>query len=289
MNLTEVLLAVIVSLAVIAGGYTLYTNVSDKNEVAQVMQNVSLLRANIEDAYDGNYENLSSDASDGSLYDLGILPERLARVSASGTTPATKWGPITIEAGSDPSTYTISFSGLSKDICLHLGRFQYRSWAKVEAGGTAVWTRGTDTGLKTAELVQACSSHSVQITGYAVHAAAGMNCGILHPDFASGNRVRGRRVCPQFLIHRHGALYGHDTRIGAVAATVGPHGPYPAVLHGHRAVRNLPAAQPCDTVPASRELKTFQRNVFEVQGIVGLDIRPDTEEAAVCIVPMPVL
>ena len=77
MNLTEVLLAVIVSLAVIAGGYTLYTNVSDKNEVAQVMQNVSLLRANIEDAYDGNYENLSSDASDGSLYDLGILPERL--------------------------------------------------------------------------------------------------------------------------------------------------------------------------------------------------------------------
>lgn len=156
MNLTEVLLAVIVSLAVIAGGYTLYTNVSDKNEVAQVMQNVSLLRANIEDAYDGNYENLSSDASDGSLYDLGILPERLARVSSGGTTPATKWGPITIEAGDDPSTYTISFSGLSKDICLHLGRFQYRSWAKVEAGGTAVWTRGTDTGLKTAELVQAC-------------------------------------------------------------------------------------------------------------------------------------
>lgn len=158
MNLTEVLLAVIVSLAVIAGGYTLYTNVSDKNEVAQVMQNVSLLRANIEDAYDGNYENLSSDASDGSLYDLGILPERLARVSSGGTTPATKWGPITIEAGDDPSTYTISFSGLSKDICLHLGRFQYRSWAKVEAGGTAVWTRGTDTGLKTAELVQACKA-----------------------------------------------------------------------------------------------------------------------------------
>lgn len=159
MNLTEVLLAVIVSLAVIAGGYTLYTNVSDKNEVAQVMQNVSLLRANIEDAYDGNYENLSSDASDGSLYDLGILPERLARVSSGGTTPATKWGPITIEAGDDPSTYTISFSGLSKDICLHLGRFQYRSWAKVEAGGTAVWTRGTDTGLKTAELVQACKDY----------------------------------------------------------------------------------------------------------------------------------
>lgn len=164
LNLTEVLLAVIVSLAVIAGGYTLYTNVSDKNEVAQVMQNVSLLRANIEDAYDGNYENLSSDASDGSLYDLGILPERLARVSASGTTPATKWGPITIEAGSDPSTYTISFSGLSKDICLHLGRFQYRSWAKVEAGGTAVWTRGTDTGLKTAELVQACKAGNVAVT-----------------------------------------------------------------------------------------------------------------------------
>ena len=164
MNLTEVLLAVIVSLAVIAGGYTLYTNVSDKNEVAQVMQNVSLLRANIEDAYDGNYENLSSDASDGSLHDLGILPERLARVSSGGTTPATKWGPITIEAGDDPSTYTISFSGLSKDICLHLGRFQYRSWAKVEAGGTAVWTRGTDTGLKTAELVQACKAGNVAVT-----------------------------------------------------------------------------------------------------------------------------
>lgn len=164
MNLTEVLLAVIVSLAVIAGGYTLYTNVSDKNEVAQVMQNVSLLRANIEDAYDGNYENLSSDASDGSLYDLGILPERLARVSSGGTTPATKWGPITIEAGDDPSTYTISFSGLSKDICLHLGRFQYRSWAKVEAGSTAVWTRGTDTGLKTAELVQACKAGNVAVT-----------------------------------------------------------------------------------------------------------------------------
>lgn len=90
--------------------------------------------------------------------------KRLARVSSGGTTPATKWGPITIEAGDDPSTYTISFSGLSKDICLHLGRFQYRSWAKVEAGGTAVWTRGTDTGLKTAELVQACKAGNVAVT-----------------------------------------------------------------------------------------------------------------------------
>ncbi|MEE0405399.1 MAG: hypothetical protein UDQ58_02305 [Desulfovibrio sp.] len=58
----------------------------------------------------------------------------------------------------------MSFSGLSKDICLHLGRFQYRSWAKVEAGGTAVWTRGTDTGLKTAELVQACKAGNVAVT-----------------------------------------------------------------------------------------------------------------------------
>ena len=196
MNLTEVLLAVIVSLAVIAGGYTLYTNVSDKNEVAQVMQNVSLLRANIEDAYDGNYENLSSDASDGSLYDLGILPERLARVSSGGTTPATKWGPITIEAGDDPSTYTISFSGLSKDICLHLGRFQYRSWAKVEAGGTAVWTRGTDTGLKTAELVQACKAEQQlnkisYLTNILHHSAPSIGC-----RWSAAQPGRGQALLP---------------------------------------------------------------------------------------------
>ena len=196
MNLTEVLLAVIVSLAVIAGGYTLYTNVSDKNEVAQVMQNVSLLRANIEDAYDGNYENLSSDASDGSLYDLGILPERLARVSSGGTTPATKWGPITIEAGDDPSIYTISFSGLSKDICLHLGRFQYRSWAKVEAGGTAVWTRGTDTGLKTAELVQACKAEQQlnkisYLTNILHHSAPSIGC-----RWSAAQPGRGQALLP---------------------------------------------------------------------------------------------
>ena len=139
------------------------------------------------------------------------------------------------------------------------------------------------------DVVPAFSSRKVQITGNTVHAAAGMNYGILHPDSASGNRVPGRRACPQFLIHGHGALYGHDTRIGAVAAAVGSHGPHPALLHGHRAVRNLPAAQPNDAVPALRELKTFQRNVFKVQGIAGLDISPDAEEAAVRVAPPPVI
>ena len=121
MNLTEVLLAVIVSLAVLAGGYTLYNSVSDKNAVSATMQNLSLLRANIDDLYAGNYAGLASDAADGTLHKTGVLPDALADLSDGGK-PATKWGAIDIEGTDDGAGYTIAFEGLGKDVCMHLGR-----------------------------------------------------------------------------------------------------------------------------------------------------------------------
>ena len=103
------------------------------------MQNVSLLRANIEDAYDGNSENralatLLTGASTTSAFCPSASP---ASARAERHRPPSGV-PSPLRPATIPSTYTISFSGLSKDICLHLRRFQYRSWAKVEAGGTAV-------------------------------------------------------------------------------------------------------------------------------------------------------
>ncbi|MBR5050415.1 MAG: hypothetical protein IKX75_03660 [Desulfovibrio sp.] len=163
MNLTEVLLAVIVSLAVLAGGYTLYNSVSDKNAVSATMQNLSLLRANIDDLYAGNYAGLASDAADGTLHKTGVLPDALADLSDGGK-PASKWGAIDIEGTDDGSGYTIAFEGLGKDVCMHLGRFQYRTWAKVEAGETAVWTRGTDTALNASALASACKDGNVTLT-----------------------------------------------------------------------------------------------------------------------------
>ncbi len=162
MNLTEVLLAVIVSLAVLAGGYTLYNSVADKNAVSATMQNLSLLRANIDDLYAGNYASLASDAADGTLHKTGVLPDALADLSDGGK-PATKWGPISIEGTEDGSGYTISFEGLDRDVCMHLGRFQHRTWAKIEAGETAVWTRGTDAALNVSALASACKGDNVTV------------------------------------------------------------------------------------------------------------------------------
>ena len=60
------------------------------------------------------------------------------------------------------------------------------------------------------DVVPALSSSNVQITGNAVHPAAGMDYGILHADPAAGNSIYGRGPDPQFLIHGYGALYGSD-------------------------------------------------------------------------------
>lgn len=161
MNLTEVLLAVIISMAVIAGSYFLYTTVTEKNAMTQTMENLSLLRANIEDIYDGEYD----DATFGDvakMNSLGIIPQYFLSSSTSGETTTTAmkthWGALTVAQGDSNAEYTITLAGLSSDACVHFARFQYKSWSKIKAGGTEVWNRSTDTKGSISAIATACAT-----------------------------------------------------------------------------------------------------------------------------------
>jgi len=159
-NLTEVLLSIIISLAVLAGGFFLYTSVADRNGVSTVMQSLPILRANIEDVYQNDYADIGTDSvSGGNLYSLGLFPQGLT----VGEGMKTRWGDVTLAVGDEDSQYTITLDSLSPEACMQLGRYQYKSWAKVEVGAATVWTRGQTTPFSTADLVEACNAGSVTI------------------------------------------------------------------------------------------------------------------------------
>ncbi len=163
MNLTEVLLAVIITMAVIAGSYFLYTTVTEKNAMTQTMENLSLLRANIEDIYDGDYSD-STFGNYETMNKMGILPQYFV-TNASNEEGGAKsvqmrshWGPISLAVdGSDESKYTIKLESLSGDACMHFARFQYKSWYKIEVGETEVWNRATDTKAAINAVATACT------------------------------------------------------------------------------------------------------------------------------------
>ena len=167
MNLTEVLLAVIISMAVIAGSYFLYTTVTEKNAMSTTMVNISLLRANIEDIYDGAYDDDSFGDID-TMVDLGIIPQYFLSSSGSGdnatTTLKTKWGDMTIAEGDASTEYTISMDQLSGDACVHFARFQVRSWKSIDVNDTEVWNRGTDTQASISEVATACAGGNATVT-----------------------------------------------------------------------------------------------------------------------------
>lgn len=167
MNLTEVLLAVIISMAVIAGSYFLYTTVTEKNAMSTTMVNLTLLRANIEDIYDGSYSDSSFGDVD-TMDNLGIIPQYFLSTSGDGDTATTslktKWGDMTIAEGDSSSEYTISMDQLSADACVHFGRFQVKSWKNIEVNDTEVWNRGTDTQATISELAEACDGGNATVT-----------------------------------------------------------------------------------------------------------------------------
>lgn len=124
--------------------YSLFSN----SKLAETQQGVLSMRMQIQQLYTGatDYSGLDNALA----VKAGVVPKRFQR----GTSVVTPWGgDITLGAGSDPGTFTITLTQIPQEACTKLATFQAESWSTISVNGGAV-AQGTSV----ASAAQSCNS-----------------------------------------------------------------------------------------------------------------------------------
>ena len=151
MNMTEVLLALIITIIVVAGVAFIFTNARDKNNQQKTMNNLLFIRASIEQLFNnGNFDGLDNDV----LMTANIVPTELQR---NGTIQS-PWGPVTIEAAEGGGSYTITMENLNSGACQSLGTLSPTSWESISVNGQVLYDRSVNDPINNVDLINACGN-----------------------------------------------------------------------------------------------------------------------------------
>ncbi len=146
LTLVELLAALAVVAAVVAGALALYNAASVSQSSTQLLQDVTSIRGAVKSiwASQGNY-------GDGSLVSTLVAANRLpttVRVSDDGTTLTHVLGGAVTITG-DTNTFDIGVAGVPKDVCISLSTGT-TSWSGVKIGSAAQTIPLTPTAAATA-------------------------------------------------------------------------------------------------------------------------------------------
>lgn len=165
MNLTETLLAVIVALGVVAAACLVYQhNFLEKDAIIKTQDNLTLFRANVEEIFDGAWEEEFGDVE--FMTQLGIVPLYFlpARVKeGEDLYMKTRWGRIEVAKGETEKEYTVTLKDLTSEPCFRLSRSQVQLWKRIEVGDIEVWNRETSNKASLKDVADACVGHATDV------------------------------------------------------------------------------------------------------------------------------
>jgi type II secretory pathway pseudopilin PulG len=149
-NLTEVLLGIAVSILVLAFIFFGYTRVQEGFRQSDTMQNVHMLRVNIDQAFHGNPFTGLDNA-------LIITSDFAPRNIVRGMELRSPYGGAITVAAISAAQYTIELDNITQAGCQQIGqRMSAESWGNIEVNGTEILDAATGQVL-IATLLQACN------------------------------------------------------------------------------------------------------------------------------------
>lgn len=134
----------IMTVSVLGAVYMLFSG----SKLSETEQAISAIRMNVQQTFSSSldYTGLSNDY----VMKAGLAPKKLIK----GGTLMNSWGgTLTIAAGDDTGTFTITVSGVPQEDCTKLATYQLETWLNLEVNSTGI---GKDTAV--VEAADACQA-----------------------------------------------------------------------------------------------------------------------------------
>lgn len=131
--LAESMGAMIFYLVMLAAGGILLVSLFSGSNLSETQQGLSTIRLQVRQLYTGagGYTGLDTDLA----VDSGLVPGQFVKDDGS---VQSDWGAISIQEGTDPSTFEIQFDDVPDDVAAKFGTYQVGSWADVLVNDTSV-------------------------------------------------------------------------------------------------------------------------------------------------------
>lgn len=155
--LAESMSGIIFYLVMLAAAGILIAFLFRSSNLSSAEQSLSSLRLQVKQLYagSGDYSGLDTDLA----VRAGVVPATMIR--SDGTVKNAWNGAVTISAGSDTSTFVISFAGVPKDAAVKLATYQTGSWVDVSVNSTSVGSSGN---MVSAVSAQVADTNTVAFT-----------------------------------------------------------------------------------------------------------------------------
>ncbi|NDV23128.1 type 4 pilus major pilin [Desulfovibrio sp. JC022] len=134
MTLLETLGALLIGLIVLGGSGYMISKGIDNDKIAKAEQNLSTFRLDIKNLYQGEPD------FNGLTTDIAVTNEAVpdGMIKSSGEVRNVWNGAVTVAAGTDPTTFTITHNSVPEYACVKLATFQAGSWVSVTVNGVVI-------------------------------------------------------------------------------------------------------------------------------------------------------
>lgn len=150
MNMMEVLGALLITLVVVAGAAVYLNSGFSKSKVVSLEQDIVTMRMQIQQLYSGSSDYTGLDSA--TAINAGVVPKNLVK----GNDLKTPWGgEINLSTNDANGSFVISLSGIPKDECTQLAKFQTDAWLSVDVNGNTLENEST-----IADIVDSCTTNN---------------------------------------------------------------------------------------------------------------------------------
>lgn len=138
MTLLETVGALLIAALVLGGSAFMIKKGIESDKVTSAQQNLSTFRLDVKNLYKGepDFTGLTTEIA----VTNKIVPDGMLK---SGGTVRNVWnGDVTVAAGADPTTFTITHNNVPEYACVKMATFQAESWESITVNGVEI-TQGS--------------------------------------------------------------------------------------------------------------------------------------------------
>lgn len=144
-------------LIMVAGIGVLFASLFAGSNLSKTEQQLSTLRMQVKQLYTSapDYSGLTSEIA----IKAGVVPANM--IKSNGEIRNVWNGLVTVAAGTDPNTFTITIQGVPKEDCAKLGSYQSSSWISIQLNGSEI---EQNNGMVAALTTQATDTNTIIFT-----------------------------------------------------------------------------------------------------------------------------
>jgi len=133
--ITEILMAVVISLIMLGGVFALVNIVMSSSKVQNEQQNIATIRSGAQQLFSTSrsYSGITNTICE----NAGLIPSNLL-TSTQGVFSHSWNGSVTIAPDTDTTLFTITYNSLPQEEAIKLATFGVGSWTKVTLNGTDI-------------------------------------------------------------------------------------------------------------------------------------------------------